>query len=460
MTASIDPSTLPASAQEGDRSSNKRRLWLLLLALLTAGAGVALWRVIAGSGEQEAQGPQAFPVKIERLQETALEDSSEFIGTLDSQAGVSLQPEANGRVTQIFVSSGDRVLAGDPIIQLSADGRQSDYNAALANITAASAARDAAEAQLRAALERQAQLEADVDLQDSDYDRTAALVSQGALAREQLDQVVRDRTVAQAALNSAEQEIQALAASRDQAAATLAQANANATAVQQQLLDKTVTAPVSGIVGDIPIKLGDYVTPGTPLATVTQNEDLDLEIAIPVDDASRMRVGMPVELMMFGSDDIISTGNIRFVSPTTDGNTQTVLAKARFSSPKRPLQDDQRLEVRVIWDERPGILIPTTAVSRMGGETFVFIPGEPDPPAEGEASAQPSEGPPPKVARLVSVELGDLQGNSYQVLEGLKPGDTVITSGLLNLRDGVPIEPQTGQSSEQAAEGADDQAGS
>ncbi|MFK8182795.1 MAG: efflux RND transporter periplasmic adaptor subunit [Phormidesmis sp.] len=456
MTVSTNSSA--ASPRTASRSSRKG-LGLLVLALLTFGAGFALWRVIFSQGGEGMQGPPAFPVKVERLQESSLEDSSEFVGILDAQTGVSLQPEANGRVVQIFVSSGDRVAAGDPIVQLSADGTQSDYNAALSNVTAVSAARDAAEAQLRAALERKAQLEADLALQRSDYDRTAMLVSRGALAQEQLDQVVRDRAVAQAALSSAEQEIQALAASRDQANATLAQANANATATQQQLLDKTVTAPVAGIVGDIPIKLGDYVMPGSPLATITQNADLDLEISVPVDDAPRLRAGMPVELMLFGSDEVVSTGNIRFVSPTTDAGTQTVLAKARFASPKQPLQDDQRLEVRVIWDERPGILVPTTAISRMGGQTFVFVPGEPELPADGAADgpADAQGGPPSLVAKLVSVQLGALQGNEYQVLEGLSPGDTVITSGLLNLRDGVPIDPQTEQQADSSTGVADEQ---
>lgn len=453
MTATTETPTVPAADRNRDQPSRKK--WgLIILALLTVGLGFALWRVIAGRGAQESEGPQAFPVKVQRLASASLEDSSEFIGTLDSQSGVSLQPEANGRIVQIFVASGDAVVAGEPIMQLSPDGTQSDYNAALSNITAASAARDAAEAQLRAALERQAQLEADLSLQASDYARTEALVEQGALAEDQLDQVVRDRSVAQAALSSAEQEIQALVASRDQAIATLEQANANAASVQERLADKTVTAPISGIVGDIPIKLGDYVTPGSPLATITQNADLDLEISVPVDEASRLRVGLPVELMLFGSDNVVSTGNIRFVSPTTQANTQTVLAKARFSAPRQRLQDDQRLEVRVVWDERPGVLIPTTAISRMGGETFVFVPGEPEPPAEGEEAAPPPNedaqaGPPPVVARLVAVELGGLQGNNYQVLEGLEVGDTVITSGLLNLRDGVPIDPQP----EQAARG-------
>ncbi|MEO0768697.1 MAG: efflux RND transporter periplasmic adaptor subunit [Cyanobacteria bacterium J06649_4] len=450
--------------QDGDdtqRSSKRWMGWLAFL-LLIAGGGFLLWRVARGGQPAGMQGPPAFPVKVERLQEASLEDTSEFVGTLDSQAGVSLQPEANGRIVQIFVSAGERVSAGDPIMQLSPERSQADYNAALASVSAARSARDSARAQLRAAQERQTQLLADLELQENDFRRTATLVEKGALAQEQLDEVSRDRTVAQAALNSAIQEIAALESSLEQSEATLTQTNANANATQQDLFDKTVTAPIAGIVGDIPVKLGDYVTAGSPLASITQNQNLDIEIAIPVGEAAKLRIGLPVELIPFGGETAIATGNLRFISPTTDATTQTVLAKARFSTPQQALQDNQRLEVRVIWDERPGILIPTTAVSRLGGQTFVFVPGEPEAPAAGEGGAPQGPppagqegGPPPVVAKLKPVTLGDLQGNEYQVLEGLNPGDTIITSGLLNLRDGVPIDPEAGVQgdTDQASEG-------
>jgi len=462
-TQPLLPETDPANGREnysgGDHKDGRSpRSWLKLLALglLVAGVGVVVWKALSG-GEQEMPGSPAVPVKVERLQEESIEDSSEYIGTLDSQTGVSLQPEADGRVIQVFVSSGDVVAAGDPIMQLSANQSQSDYNAALASVSGARSARDAARANLRAAQERQSQLLADLELRESDYNRTAILVDRGALAQEQLDQVVRDRTVANSALSSAVQEIAALESSAEQAEATLSQTNANAASIQEDLLDKTVTAPIAGTVGDIPIKLGDYVTAGSQLATITQNQDLELEVSIPITESQRLRTGLPVQLMLFGSDTVIANGNLDFVSPTTDTATQTVLAKARFSRPSQPLQDEQRLEVRVIWDERPGILIPTTAISRLGGETFVFVPGDPEPPqGEGAAGGAPAggpesggapagkgqqEGPPPVVAKLKPVKLGSIQDNEYQVLEGLAAGDTIVVSGLLNLRDGVPIDP-------------------
>ncbi len=410
------------------------------------------------------QGPPPVAVETERLESESLQDSAEYVGTLDAQAGVSLQPEADGRIVQIFVASGDTVSAGDPIMQLSPQRSQSDYNAALASVSAARSSQDTASAQLRAARARLTELSADLELSNNDFDRTAALVNQGALPQSQLDQVARDRAVAQSALASSREEIAALESSLEGARATLDQANASANATQQDLLDKTVTAPISGVVGNIPIKLGDYVQAGDQLATITQNQDLDLDIAIPINEAERLRTGLPVKLSLFGSDDVIATGTIRFISPTTDPGTQTVLAKARFSTPTQPLQDEQRLEVQVIWDERPGVLVPSTAITRLGGETFVFVPGEPDPPEEGaagEAGGPPpgqasgqaggqSDGPPPVVAKLASVTLGDLQGNDYQVLEGLEPGDTIITEGILNLRDGVPIDTSGGASSEGA----------
>ncbi len=399
---------MTASSESSPALSNKRWLGLVGLALLMAGVGFVFWRIFAGRGNPEMMGPPAFPVKVERLQRSPLEDSSEFIGTLDSQAGVSLQPEADGRVVQVFVTSGDTVAAGDPIMQLSSQRSQADYSGAIANVSSARSARDAARSQLRAAEERQAQLQADLRLQQSDYERTATLVAKGALPQEQLDQVSRDRTVASAALQSAAQEIQALGSSLEGADATLAQASASADATQQDLLDKTVTAPIAGIVGDIPVKLGDYVQAGDSLATITQNQDLEINLSVPIDQANRLRTGMPVELMLFGSDETIASGNIRFVSPTTDATTQTVLAKARFSTPNQPVQDDQRLEVRVIWDERPGILIPTTAISRLGGQTFVFVPADPEPPQTGaddkSAGAPPAAGKPrqPMALRLRS----------------------------------------------------------
>ena len=246
----------------------------------------------------------------------------------------------------------------------------------------------------------------------------------------------RDRDAAIASLAAAKQEIGAAQASLAQAEAFLEQSQATAAATREDLLDKTVTAPIAGVVGNIPVELGDYVQPGGTLTTITQNESLELEIDIPAEQISDIRLGLPVELFTFGSDTPVANGTLSFISPQTDASTQTILAKARFTNASGVLQDNQRVDVRVILDERSGLLVPAMAITRLGGQPFVYVAADAPPPAEGEP---PIEG---QVAQLRPVTLGAMQGNDFQVLDGLSRGEEVVVTGLLNLQDGAPITPQ------------------
>ena len=258
----------------------------------------------------------------------------------------------------------------------------------------------------------------------------------GAQSQQELDEVERDRSAAVASLAAASEEIQAAQASLTQAEAFLEQSQATADATREDLLDKTVTAPIAGVVGNIPVELGDYVQPGGTLTTITQNETLELEIDIPAEQISQVQLGMPVELFTFGADDPVAEGSLSFISPQTDASTQTVLAKAQFGNAAGGLQDNQRVDVRVILDERPGLLVPAMAITRLGGQSFVYIKADAPPPEDGQP---PVEGP---VAKLQPVTLGAMQGNNFQVLDGLSRGDEVVVTGLLNLQDGSPISPQ------------------
>ncbi len=425
-----------------------RRNWLIWLAALIvlAGGSFALWRLLERGGAPSGM-PMggAVPVTLAQLQTSTLRDQAAFVGRLDAQAGVVLQPEANGRITRIYVSSGDRVAAGDPIMELSADRSQAELSAALASVSAAQSARDNARAQLQSLVAQRIRTEADVKLQNTEFARTKRLVDAGAQSLQELDEVERDRNAAIASLDAATEEIEAAQASFAQAEAFLDQSQATAAATREDLLDKTVTAPIAGVVGDIPVELGDYVQPGGTLTTITQNEVLELEIDVPAEQIGEIQLGMPVELLPFGANAPVATGALSFIAPQTDALTQTVLAKARFSNLSGSLQDNQRVNVRIILDQRPGLLVPATAITRLGGQSFVYVAVDTPPPEagqpsnEGQGAAPPSEG---QVAQLRPVTLGPMQGNNFQVLDGLSPGEQIITTGLLNLQDGVPITVQ------------------
>jgi RND family efflux transporter MFP subunit len=464
METTDSQASIPERSRQRSSSSqgNRTWLWLLLSLLLLGGGGFMLWRVFnpGGAAQTAQQQPQAIPVQLQRIEQGTIEDSSEFVGTLQAQQGIDLRPKVEGRITQIYVTEGDTVRPGDPIAELSPERTRAELNAALANVNATLAAQSNAQAELRAAEAERISATADVELQNSEYERTSYLVAEGAQSQQLLDQVERDRNAAIAALQAAQERVAASRSTVEQANANYAQAQADAAAVRSDLEDTLVSAPIAGVVGDIPVKLGDYVSIGDPLTTITQNGTLELEVAIPIERRNQLRAGLPVEVLGLQGSNAgnaaanatqggsassnpgspaevalrnnarpVATGRISFVSPTVNTNSQSVLAKATFENPDGLLQDEQRIEARIVWQERPGVLIPVTAVTRLGGETFAYV-------AETQQNEQ---GESQMIARQRRVRLGSIQGNSYQVLEGVEPGEQLVVTGLLNLSDGVPI---------------------
>ena len=139
----------------------------------------------------------------------------------------------------------------------------------------------------------------------------------------------------------------------------------------------------------------------------------------------------------------MGTSRVFFISPNTTNDTQSILIKSLFENSNNQLRANQYVRARVIWNKRSGVLIPATAITRLGGQTFVYVAQEQQaqPEQSQQEQAQPEQ--PQIVARQKPVKLGAIQGNNYQVLEGLKPGERLIVSGILNLRDGAPITPES-----------------
>lgn len=385
-----------------------------------------------GGPSAVAEGPPPIPVELKAVESGTVRESSEFVGALEAKARVTLQPEVQGRVVAVYVNPGERVERGTPVVQLQPDRSEAELRSANADVNVARAGRSTAEARLRAAEADRERARSNVELQNADYERTRSLVAEGAESEQELDRARNARDAAIATFNAAEEDVQAAVAALRESDATIARAQADATATREDLQYRRVVAPIAGVVGDVPIKVGDYVQPGDTLTSIIQNQTLDLNISIPIERAPDLRLGLPVELVD-GNGETLITGQISFISPQVDNAAQAVLAKASFIS-NGELRDGQFVRARVIWNSGDGVLIPTSAVTRIAGQTFVFV---------AKPNEEAGEGQPQQVASQRLVELGAIQGNSYQVISGLKPGEQLITAGILNLTDGAPI--MTGQ---------------
>jgi RND family efflux transporter MFP subunit len=339
-----------------------------------------------GRGGQAAQNsPQGFPptpVRLVAAESTPLDDATEFVATLKSLRSTNIQPQIDGQITQILVKSGDRVDQGAPLMQIDPRRQQ----AAVSSQEAELAARQA-----NVAYARQQQ------------QRASELLAAGAISKQELEQ-------AETALRTAEADLEALKAQVQQQ--------------QVQLRYYTITAPTAGIVGDVPVRVGMQVSTTTPLTTIDQNETLELNVAVPIERASDLKIGLPIQVLSSNGQDRLGTSSISFISPRVDDQTQSVLVKGVVPNPHGALRSSQFVRARIIWKTAQALVVPVTAVLRINGQYFVFVADG----AEGKL-----------VAHQRGIKVGSIVGDSYPVLEGVKAGERLVVSGTQKLVDGAPV---------------------
>ena len=351
--------------------------------LLVTAAGAACSK--SSARDPLAQGPPSIPVKVEAARLVPISDSTEYVATLKSRDSAIIMPQVEGHITQIHVRSGDRVSRGALLMEIDPRKQQATVNTQEQN-------RAAQEATLKWAQEQ--------------YDRISALATAGVVSKQDLDQARSARDNAQAQLQALDAQLQEQ---------------------QVQLHYYRVAAPTDGIVGDIPVRVGDRVTNTTVLTTVDKPGSLEAYVYIPVERAPQLKMNMPVDIVD-GEGNVIAGSRISFISPEVDNTTQTVLIKARIANNEDKLRNLQFIRARVIWGMHQGPVVPILAVSRLGGQYFVFV-------AEDQSGKL--------VAHQKPLRVGGMVGNDYVVLDGIKPGDKVIVSGTQYLVDGAPVAPQT-----------------
>jgi len=342
---------------------------------------------LACSDKKAAQGPppQAMPVQVKTAAPANVPETTEYVATLKSRETAVISPQVEGIITQIFVHSGQRVAAGSPLIQIDPAKQQ-------ATVRSQEDARSAQEAQVK--------------LAQQSYDRISGLANAGVVSRQELDQ-------AKANVDAAKAQLQSLGAVvREQ---------------QVQLHYYQVVASRAGIVGDIPVRVGDRVQTTTPLTTVDRPGTLEAYVYVPVEKSGQLKMNLPVQLVD-AEGKILATSRVSFISPQVDNATQTVLAKAQVPNNNDALRNAQFIRARIVWSAQQRPVIPIVAVSRIGGLYFAFV-AEPD-----------SKG--GYVVHQKALQIGQIVGNDYVVLDGIKAGDKVVVTGTQFLIDGIPVVPQ------------------
>lgn len=387
------------------------------------------------SSEQVNQ-PTAIPVQWQKIESGQVQNFSEFVGTLEAAQRVEVKPEIQGQIQKIFVQPGDQVKQGTPIMALKPDQTVPQLEGYVVALQNAKTARETAVRQRQVAQAQLATAQSDLELAQTNHERARYLVGQGAIGQFQYDQAKNNLDTARNRLTTAQEQLRVAEVGIAQADGKIREAQTQVDSAQVNVGFKQVLAPMAGVIGDIPVNPGDYVTTGQTVTRITQNEALDLRLSIPSNDNAKLQAGLPVELIDPNTKQKIATGSINFISPNVDPQAQSVLVKARFFNQDNQLKNGQFVQARVIWGQGSGILVPLTAVTRTGGQGFVYVITTEKDQAKDAASTQ-------SVVEQRPVVLGDVQGDQYEVVKGIQPGEQIAISNILKLRNGAPVQPQS-----------------
>src|SRR5271165_4659073 len=355
------------------------------------GSGILLACAIASAllltacSRGRAEGPQAVmaaPVKVQKVDAHEIGDSSEYVATIKSRNSATIMSDVEGWIFDIRVKSGDLVKKGQTLMEV--DPRRQQATVSSFGSQRAS---------------KQANLEwAKVQLT-----RAKTLYESGVMSKQDFDQ-------AQTSYDSALADVKSLDAQVNQQ--------------QVQLKYYSVFAPTAGVIGDVPVHVGDRVTNTTPLTTIDERRGLEVYIAVPSERAREVKMGAPVDVLDNSGKVLLQT-KVYFISPQIDTATQSVLAKAPADQAADVLRAMQLVRARITWNTHSGITVPVVAVSRISGQFFAFVAEQQD----GKT-----------VAHQRPLQLGEISGNDYTVLSGLKAGDQVVVSGGQSLADGAPVK--------------------
>lgn len=367
------------SGQRKPVSRVRLAVGLVLMALLIALLGGGLW----GFNYMREQGTAAYfasmvppptAVSAAPAQSGPMPRYLSGIGSLTAVRQVDVAPEVAGRVSEILFEAGGEVKAGDPLVQLNDEEQRADLGGFQAQATLA-----------------QANLSRTTRLANRDFASQATLDSN------------------QSALDQARSGIARTQAVIDQ---------------------KMIKAPFDGQLGIRQVQLGQYVSPGTVLVTLTDLDPLYVNFTLPEQSRAQVEVGRKVAIRVDAFPDRSFEAELTTVEPQIDPSTRTIKLQATLPNPDKVLLPGMFANARLILPPDADVVtVPETAVTQTLYGDSVYVVHEENGP----------DGKPVQKAVQTFVETGSVADGRIVIRRGVQAGDVVVASGQLKLHNGAAV---------------------
>lgn len=345
--------------------------------------------VACGKNDQRAmQGPPPVQVAVHTVTTADAAYYDEYPAIVKALNEVELRPQVSGYITGIHFREGDKVRKGQRLYSIDQQQSEATYKQALANLSVQ---------------------EANLEKAKKDVERYRELDRQDAIAKQQVD-------YAEATYAAAQQQVEA--------------ARATVRAVQTNVRYATIVAPFDGTIGISAVKLGASVSPGqTVLNTISSDDPVAVDITVDQQEIYRFTQFLAANRsskqdstfrLAFKDQLYPEYGKISVIDRAVDPQTGTIKMRLEFPNPQHTLRAGMSGTLQVLSKAQRTVVIPYKAINEQLGEFFVYI-------ADSARATQRK------------VVLGKQVGRNIIIRDGLKAGETIVTEGIQNLREGSAI---------------------
>ena len=321
-------------------------------------------------------------VDVDTVKTGRIVETREAVGTVRAYELIIVTAKVSGIVQKISFEEGQKIKAGDILVELDAEERRADIQQAVAEIRRAEALRNEVRTRL---------------------DRAMALRRTGAGTEAQVDDLTAQMRTLETAITAAE---------------------ARRRAAEARLEDLVIRAPFNGRLGTRSVSLGAYVSPGTRITTLDDLSRVRFDFAVPENLLSQLKVGQTGFARSAAFGDRAFEGKVTVIDPRVDPLTRTVRLTAEIPNPDETLKAGMFLSVILqVQVKADAVIVPEEAIVGEGLRHLVFVVKD-------------------RVVERRVVRIGQRQEGRVEIVEGLKPGETIIIRGVQRVRPGLTVEPK------------------
>ncbi len=388
--------------------------------------GLVMLAGLATACEKKQQAAAEQPVivtgvKLETATLAPIEDFYEATGTVKSRTTTTLSARTLGTVIALRVREGDRVSAGQTLLEIDNRDAAAQLQKAQAGLLEAQAAQTEVEQSSNGAQAAKAAVEANQRLAQATFNRYQTLLERKSVSAQEFDEVKARLQIAEAEVERADKMLQMIAAKKAQVRARIEQAKAELSNAQVNAGYARITAPLNGIVIAKSIEIGSTATPGAPLLTLEDSARYRLEAAVEESQLRRIRLrdAARVQIDALGGAELSAT--VSEIMPSAEAGSRSYTVKLELP-PQTLLRSGMYGTARFASGQRQALLIPQRALVQRGQLTGVFVVDKEN------------------VARMRLVKTGKTVGEQVEILSGLQAGERFATEGAANLSDGNRVQ--------------------